>query len=40
VPKDEKQVSNIRRALKIMKQMSEVLSDPADNLFLIMQQVR
>lgn len=33
LPRDEKQVSNIRQALKITKQMSEVPGDPADNLF-------
>ena len=40
LPRDEKQESNIRRALKITKRMSEVPGDPADDLFLIMQQAK
>ncbi len=40
LPRDEKQVSNVRQALKVAKRISAVPGDPADELFVLMQQAK
>lgn len=40
LPRDEKQVSNMRQSLKAAKRMSALPGDPADELFILMQQAK